>query len=124
MRVADVSETQTAARPEEALRMLASLRELLYEAHAAGEAVLRLEPCDLSSIGSEAGLDGDAVGVFRALVRSNAVRLRGRWREGVSGVSAPVYVARLTGQGRGTGHPGPTETRGLADGIGDPRGGR
>ena len=84
------------AIPEEMRRMLALLQERLNEAERAGEAVLRLEPGDVKRLCSEAGVEEDAVGAFRALVRSNLVRLRGRWREGVSGVTAPVYVARLT----------------------------
>ncbi len=78
--------------------MLAFLRERLDEAHDAGEAVLRLGPEELRGMASEAGIEGDATGAFRTLVRSNLVRLRGRWREGASGVTAPVYVVRLIGE--------------------------
>lgn len=98
--------------------MLAHLRGRLEEAHDAGEKVLRLDPEDLRSVGSEAGIEESAVVVFRTLVRSNLVRLRGRWREGVSGVTAPVYVARLAGEADG--HSGSTETRDLG-GVGDLR---
>jgi hypothetical protein len=38
-------------------------------------------------------------GAFRALVRPKLVRWRGRWREGVSGVRAAVYVERITAKG-------------------------
>lgn len=83
--------------PEEAQRILAVLRERLAEAQSAGDAALRLEPGDLRDLCAEAGFEGDAVDALRTLVRSNLIRLRGRWREGVSGVGAPVYVGRLTG---------------------------
>lgn len=75
--------------------MLALLRQKLDESRGAGEAVLKLGPDDLRSLCSRAGLEGDAVAAFRLLVRSNLVRLRGRWREGVSGKTAPVYVSRV-----------------------------
>ena len=81
---------------EEMRRMLALLQERLDEAERNGEAVLKLEPVDVKRLCSEAGVEEDAVGAFRALVRSNLVRLRGRWREGVSGATASVYVACLT----------------------------
>lgn len=106
-----------AIRQEKTRRLLALLKDRLAEANRAGEAALRIEPEHLRSLCSEAGVEGDAVDALQALVRSNRVRLRGRWREGVSGISSPVYVARLIGQGRGTGHPVPTETEGLADGT-------
>lgn len=79
--------------------MLEGLRRGLAEAHDEGEAVLKLEPDDLRSLCSRAGVEGDAVVAFRALVRSNLVRLRGRWREGISGEKAPVYVARVVDGG-------------------------
>lgn len=97
MRVEDASRARTNARTGtggwDVRRVLALLRERLSDAGG----VLRLEPEDLRSLGIEAGIEGDAAVAFRALVRSNRVRLRGRWREGVSGVTAPVYVARIAG---------------------------
>ena len=86
----------------EARRILALLRQRLDEAHGFGEPFLKLEPGDLTSLCSRAGIEGDAAGAFRLLVRSNLVRLRGRWREGVSGETAPVYVSRVV-EGDGTG---------------------
>lgn len=86
---------RTEARRGETRRVLALLQERLDEARGAGGTVLRLDPADVARLCSEAGVEGDAVGAFRALVRSNLVRLRGRWREGVSCEAAPVYVARL-----------------------------
>jgi hypothetical protein len=95
-----LEQTRTDARLEVTRRMLLLLDERLGEANRAGDAALKLEPGDLRRLGSEAGVEGDAVDAFRALVKSNLVRLRGRWREGVSGVRTPVYVARLTGPHR------------------------
>jgi len=93
-----IEHVRAAVGPEEAQRrILALLRERLEEAQRAGEAVLRLEPVELRDLCSEVGFEGDAVDALRTLVRSNRIRLRGRWREGVSGVGAPVYVGRLTG---------------------------
>ena len=61
---------------------------------------LRLEPEDLASMGAGIGLDeAEAAELFRGLVRGNYVRLRGRYREGVTGRSAPAYVAGLTERG-------------------------
>ena len=58
---------------------------------------LRLEPEDLARMGTGLGVDGDeAAELFRGLVRGNYVRLRGRYREGVTGRSAPAHVAGLT----------------------------
>lgn len=102
MKVDDASRVRTGTRTEEE-RMLALLRERLDEVLGAGEVVLRLNPEDLRSMGSEAGVEKEVAAVFRSLVRSNLVRLRGRWREGASGVTAPVYVARLTGRERHAG---------------------
>ena len=61
---------------------------------------LKLEPGDLVWIGAGMGLDGaQAAELFRGLVRGNYVRLRGRYREGVTGLSAPAHVAGLTDRG-------------------------
>ena len=73
----------------EARRILALLRQRLDEAHGSGEPFLKLEPGDLTSLCSRAGIEGDAAGALRLLVRSNLVRLRGRWREGVSAERPP-----------------------------------
>ena len=78
--------------------MLALLHKRRDEAERTGNPVLKLEPQEIRWLCSEAGFEGDAVEVFRTLVRSNLVRLRGRWREGGSGVRSPVYVARLVGR--------------------------
>lgn len=75
---------------------------------------LRLDPDDLARMGAGMGLnDAEAAELFRGLVRGNYVRLRGRFREGVTGLSAPAYVAGLTDRGlheleRGAGRHGPT----------------
>lgn len=86
------------SRPEQTQTLPTLLRKRLDDARGAGEEVLKLEPEDLRSMCREVGIKGDPVEAFRALVRSNLVRLRGRWREGGSGRRAPVYVARLTGR--------------------------
>ncbi|QIN77387.1 hypothetical protein GBA65_01415 [Rubrobacter marinus] len=62
--------------------LLEELRRALAESRDGGEAALKLGPDDLRSLCSRAGVEGDAVAAFRSLVRSNLVRLRGRWREG------------------------------------------
>lgn len=62
--------------------------------------VLRLDPEDLARMGAEVGVnEAEAAELFRGLVRGNYVRLRGRFREGVTGRSAPAYVAGLTDRG-------------------------
>ena len=61
---------------------------------------LRLDPEDLARMGAGIGLDGaETAELFRGLVRGNYVRLRGRYREGVTGRSAPAYVSGLTERG-------------------------
>lgn len=97
----DVKEGLASAVSSETTRwMLQELRQGLAEAHDDGEAALKLEPGDLRSLCSRAGVEGDAIAALRLLVRSNLVRLRGRWREGVSGEMAPVYVVRVIDRGR------------------------
>ncbi|QIN78418.1 hypothetical protein GBA65_07635 [Rubrobacter marinus] len=87
-------------REEGTRRLLSLLREKLEEAHDAGEAVLKLEPEDLRGLCLRAGIaEEDAASAFRALVRANLVRLRGRWREGASAARAPIYVERLVDGG-------------------------
>lgn len=103
---ADLREARAGAVCGGAEGLLALLRGRLDEAHGAGEPALKLGPDDLRGLCSRAGIEGDAVGAFRLLVRTNLVRLRGRWREGVSGRTAPVYVSRIVESGdagRGTG---------------------
>lgn len=85
--------------PEETPRILALLREQLEEAHATGDAFLKLEPTDVERLCAAAGVTEDEAGAFRVLVRRNLVRLRGRWRENRSAIRAPVYVERLTEAG-------------------------
>lgn len=65
----------------------------------AGQPVLELEPCDVKRPCAEAGIEADTPGAFRALVRQNLVRLRGRWRENHSATRTPVYVERITERG-------------------------
>jgi len=96
---ADGTHAQAVARPERQRLLLGLLRERLDEAEGAGELVLKLEPEDMERLCSEAGIEANPVATFRSLVRANLVRLRGRWREGISGAQAPVYVERLTEQG-------------------------
>lgn len=79
--------------------MLDLLRRSLVEARDGGGAVLKLEPGDLRDLGLRAGVEGDAIEAFRLLVRSNLVRLRGRWREGASGRTSPAYVSRVVESG-------------------------
>lgn len=83
------------ATREESRAMLAELHRALAEARDDGEAALKLGPDDLRGLCSRAGVEGDVVAAFRSLVRSNLVRLRGRWREGASGETSPVYVVRV-----------------------------
>lgn len=96
----DVKARRSGAVREETRWMLEELRRRLAEARDGGEAALKLAPEDLRSLCSRAGVEGDAAAAFRLLVRSNLVRLRGRWREGVSGETAPVYVVRVLDGGR------------------------
>ena len=104
----DVETGRTSAAPEatgeETQSLLRGLRRALSETRADGGTALKLDPDELRNLCSRAGVEGDAVAAFRLLVRSNLVRLRGRWREGVSGETAPVYVSRVIG-GRGDGEP-------------------
>lgn len=88
------------ATREDAQAMLEGLRRALAEARDDGEAALKLAPDDLRVLCSRAGVEGNAVSALRLLVRSNLVRLRGRWREGASGETAPVYVVRVMEPGR------------------------
>ncbi|QIN77410.1 hypothetical protein GBA65_01565 [Rubrobacter marinus] len=61
---------------------------------------LKLGPGDLARMGTGVGLDeAETAELFRDLVRGNYVRLRGRYREGVTGRSAPAHVAGLTDRG-------------------------
>ncbi len=96
----DVKAGQSGVVRVDAQSMLEELRLGLAEARDDGEATLKLAPEDLRSLCLRAGVEGDAVAAFRLLVRSNLVRLRGRWREGVSGETAPVYVVRVLNGGR------------------------
>ena len=91
---------------EKLVRMLGAIHERMREdGEREGERVdrshvLRLDPEDLVRMGAGVGLDGaEAVEMFRDLVRGNYIRLRGRFREGVTGRSAPAYVAGLTDRG-------------------------
>ena len=97
----NMKEARASDEPGEAHRLLEPLSRRLDEAHDAGGAALKLGPEDLRELCWRAGVEGDAVGAFRLLVRSNLVRLRGRWREGVSGETAPVYVSRVVEGGSG-----------------------
>ncbi len=90
--------TRSATDPEQARVLIPLLRERLDGARLAGQTVLKVGPEDLMRMCDEAGIEGSPVRALHALVRSNEVRLRGRWREGYSGERAPVYVARLTGR--------------------------
>lgn len=84
---------------EETRLMLALLRERLKGARDAGHPALKLEPRDVERLCAQAGVGTHATGAFRALVRQNLVRLRGRWRENRSATRAPVYVERITERG-------------------------
>lgn len=97
--IESVKARRVGAVREETRWMLEELRRRLAEARD-DEAALKLAPEDLKSLCSRAGVEGDAAAAFRLLVRSNLVRLRGRWREGVSGETAPVYVVRVLDGGR------------------------
>lgn len=83
----------------EQTQLLGLLQERLDEAERAGEAALKLEPHEVEQLCSQAGIEDDAADVFRTLVRSNLVRVRGRWRDGRSAVRAPVYIGDLTERG-------------------------
>ena len=96
----DVKTSRADAVSEETRMMLETLHQGLAEAREDGESTMKLGPDDIRSLYSQARGEGDAVAAFRSLVRSNLVRLRGRWREGVSGETAPVYVARVLNPGR------------------------
>ena len=96
----DVKTVRTDGVSEETRMMLETLHQGLAEAREGGEPAMKLGPDDIRSLYSRARGEGDAGAAFRSLVRSNLVRLRGRWREGVSGETAPVYVARVLNPGR------------------------
>lgn len=83
---------------EKLVRMLVAIEERLRDEGRTRP--LRLEPGELARMGDGTGLDGaEAAELFRRLVQGNYVRLRGRFREGATGRSAPAYVAGLTDRG-------------------------
>lgn len=89
---------------EKLVRMLGAIHGRMRgderDSGTGGRPVLKLDPGDLVRMGAGMGLDeAEAVELFRGLVRGNYVRLRGRFREGVTGLSAPAYVAGLTDRG-------------------------
>ena len=88
---------------EKLVRMLGAIQGRLRdggEEDGGRSRPLKLDPGDLARMGAGMGLNGaESAELFRGLVRGNYVRLRGRYREGVTGRSAPAHVAGLTDRG-------------------------